>query len=103
MHDSGPPQRTPRLAGQVDLAAHMSLPLVLNVVGSSVYATVRCFISKIITSKGGPGGEERPLWFAACTKCGKKALGEESSGFSCEVCASLSSVAPGGLLELSRW
>lgn len=54
--------------------------------GSSVYATVRCFISKIITSKGGPGGEERPLWFAACTKCGKKALGEESSGFSCEAC-----------------
>jgi hypothetical protein len=42
-------------------------------------------VSKVLTNKGGPGGEERPIWFASCTKCGKKAVGDDGSGFSCEV------------------
>eukprot|EP00962_Isochrysis_galbana_P046151 scaffold18453_cov110-Isochrysis_galbana.AAC.1 len=53
--------------------------------GASVYATVRCFVSKVLTNKGGQSGEERPIWFASCTKCGKKAVGDDSTGFSCEV------------------
>jgi len=54
--------------------------------GASVYATVRCFVSKVLTNKGGQSGEERPIWFASCTKCGKKAVGDDSTGFSCEAC-----------------
>jgi len=33
--------------------------------GASCYASITCFISQVMTQKGGPGGEERPLWYAS--------------------------------------
>ena len=53
------------------------------------YATVGGYISRILTSKGGGGGgpaEERPIWYSACPKCNKKAIGEYGAGWSCESC-----------------
>ncbi len=48
--------------------------------GEPEWATVRCCVSKHL------GSDDKPIWYAACPKCTKKAVGDDASGFSCENC-----------------
>jgi len=71
-----------------DLAELLGLPP-SKIPEKGAYATVGGYISRILTSKGGGGGgpaEERPIWYSACPKCNKKAIGEYGAGWSCESC-----------------
>jgi len=47
------------------------------------YANIRATISRVSPSSK---QEERPIWYSSCTKCSRKVVGDEGSGFSCESC-----------------
>ena len=46
------------------------------------------FMNNAYLTRVGGVKQDAPLWFAACGggKCGKKAIGDESSGYNCESC-----------------
>lgn len=46
------------------------------------YFNVRTWIARVAANNRA----ETPCWYAACVKCSKKALGDDTSGFSCEAC-----------------
>jgi len=52
--------------------------------GEVEYANIRAYINRVAPSKSGE--EAKPCWYASCTKCSKKCIGEDGAGFSCEAC-----------------
>lgn len=51
-----------------------------DVTDQPTYFNTRVWLARVAPNR------DNPIWFAACAKCGKKALGDETSGYNCENC-----------------